>query len=490
MLLTFVASWSHVSRLFGLSTFLLLTVSVSAAEINVPATSSLSNGPTIAVSPGDTLVLEAVGLWRLDGGFQYTGPDGSEIYNPWVGGYPVPDPGTGAALIGSWDGISAFYIGSGATTIIAPAGASSLILACNDNGHTDNQGSVDVTYGPTGFVRGDANANGVVSIDDSEAILGFLFEGGLFPLGCSLVPAPDVMDVNDNEYLTIADYLALRCAVSGGCVIPVPNSCELDPTEDDQGFSSIDAAFTVTTDPTVTGPVGSHVMFLPVQLDIPEPIVGVTLILEYDATKMSLSASTPYLEPGGVSVEWDLRDLGDRVVVTVWTVEDGDILRAADPGNWQDVGSLVFDLNPEVTFPPMTWSSEADVDGVPFRATIVGTDFKDHHPVHAVGIFKFARGDANNDGSVNIGDPIDALGYLFQGYPDSVCQDAVDANNDGRIDVADPIFLLSYLFGSGCIIVGPYPECGLDTGGPGCGGHLLDTDLDELTCDTDGAGCQ
>jgi len=75
----------------------------------------------------------------------------------------------------------------------------------------------------------------------------------------------------------------------------------------------------------------------------------------------------------------------------------------------------------------------------------------------------FYRGEANQDGKVNIADAVALLGYLFGGAPEPECPDAVDCNDDGKVNVADAIALLGYLFGG----VGALPEpaggiCGPD----------------------------
>ncbi|MEM7260424.1 MAG: proprotein convertase P-domain-containing protein [Planctomycetota bacterium] len=59
----------------------------------------------------------------------------------------------------------------------------------------------------------------------------------------------------------------------------------------------------------------------------------------------------------------------------------------------------------------------------------------------------FRRGDANIDGSFDIGDAVATLGFLFTAaLPVPPCSDAMDSNDDGTIDVADAIFSLSALF--------------------------------------------
>ena len=41
------------------------------------------------------------------------------------------------------------------------------------------------------------------------------------------------------------------------------------------------------------------------------------------------------------------------------------------------------------------------------------------------------------------------LASLFQGGEEPPCDDAADANDDGDLNIADPVFVLNYLFASG-----------------------------------------
>ncbi|MGA1781395.1 MAG: plastocyanin/azurin family copper-binding protein [Planctomycetota bacterium] len=75
---------------------------------------------------------------------------------------------------------------------------------------------------------------------------------------------------------------------------------------------------------------------------------------------------------------------------------------------------------------------------------------------------RFLRGDANEDGVVEIADPIALLGVLFQGAAPSPCLDASDANDDGSVNIADAIHLLSYLFSQGAMPPAPFPAPGPD----------------------------
>ncbi|MEC9475912.1 MAG: hypothetical protein VX764_02610 [Planctomycetota bacterium] len=75
----------------------------------------------------------------------------------------------------------------------------------------------------------------------------------------------------------------------------------------------------------------------------------------------------------------------------------------------------------------------------------------------------FTRGDSNNDGGIDIGDPIYSLGVLFNGKGPAACDDACDANDDGSHDIADPVRVLSFLFSGALPLPAPtHPACGSD----------------------------
>lgn len=75
---------------------------------------------------------------------------------------------------------------------------------------------------------------------------------------------------------------------------------------------------------------------------------------------------------------------------------------------------------------------------------------------------ELVRGDVNKDGNVDITDPINILGYLFQGESAPACLDAADIDDSGSIDITDPIVLLTFLFGGGDAPAAPYPQPGHD----------------------------
>jgi hypothetical protein len=83
----------------------------------------------------------------------------------------------------------------------------------------------------------------------------------------------------------------------------------------------------------------------------------------------------------------------------------------------------------------------------------------------------FVRGDSNDDGDVNIADPITVLQFLFSGQDVIRCKDAADVDDNGAVTMTDPINLLNYLF-----IGGPAPATPFEEPGP-------DPAPDELPCE-------
>jgi hypothetical protein len=72
----------------------------------------------------------------------------------------------------------------------------------------------------------------------------------------------------------------------------------------------------------------------------------------------------------------------------------------------------------------------------------------------------YIRGDLDESGTVDIGDPIALLAYLFQGGAAPWCTAAGDVDGSGGIDIGDPIEALQYLFAGGEAPRHPFPACG------------------------------
>ncbi|MCK5124938.1 MAG: T9SS type A sorting domain-containing protein [candidate division Zixibacteria bacterium] len=72
-----------------------------------------------------------------------------------------------------------------------------------------------------------------------------------------------------------------------------------------------------------------------------------------------------------------------------------------------------------------------------------------------VTIETYMAGDANGNCSVNIGDAVYIINYVFKGGVAPSPLDAGDANGDGEINVGDVVFIINYIFRGG-----DAPQCG------------------------------
>ena len=73
----------------------------------------------------------------------------------------------------------------------------------------------------------------------------------------------------------------------------------------------------------------------------------------------------------------------------------------------------------------------------------------------------FRRGYTNGDDSLDIGDAIFLLNFLFRGDASPVPPEAGDINADGVVDLSDAVYLLEYLF-----LTGPPPPEPFTVPGP------------------------
>lgn len=97
----------------------------------------------------------------------------------------------------------------------------------------------------------------------------------------------------------------------------------------------------------------------------------------------------------------------------------------------------------------------------------------------------FVRGDANQDGVVDISDGSFILNYLFRGGSAPGCADPADANDDGVIDISDASHIYGFQLLGTAQMPAPYPNPGYDptSNDPAsCGDRPLDSQ--ENTPDT------
>ena len=84
----------------------------------------------------------------------------------------------------------------------------------------------------------------------------------------------------------------------------------------------------------------------------------------------------------------------------------------------------------------------------------VGGAYKDDYATIKYSPYLRPRGDANGDRTIDIGDVVYLINYLYKGAPPPNPLEVGNCNCDGVVDLGDVVFLINYLFKEG-----PPPDC-------------------------------
>ncbi len=332
------------------------------------------------------------------------------------------------------------------------------------------------------FLRGDANADGRLSIADVKQLLNFMFSG----------PAPpclDATDADDNGISDLADVVVvLQALFTGEREIPLPfPEIGPDPTPDD-----LDCRKYEISDPVVT----SDVLRLGDVEALPGDLVAVPLIVRSSADLSAFQAVvrydpaifTPVRPEGEALIEATFRSTAFGPLPRVFFLsilefpEEG-IFRVgflpsfiAPASIKRDEDQILLNLlgivSPQAEHGSVTLLefAEQETDFGVFQSEV--TEYGEprlpgmlvNGSITVKPLVRFVRGDSNVDGNINIADAIHMLRYMFAGGADLECRDAADVNDNGTNEISDTVGLLNFLFVGGLPPQDPWPECGLDKG--------------------------
>ncbi len=359
--------------------------------------------------------------------------------------------------------------------------------------------------GPVGldreFIRGDANSDGRVTIQDGLFVLEGQFRGGALPR------CEDAADFNDDGGVDLGDVVFFLNWFSGDIpVLPAPFPQKgVDPTGDrigcvsssvtppaidprfrmewnqplkvSQGQKNVEAFLGATT----AGPTGcfsiayrtsaAHIENL--RADFEGTVFPPDRRASFESSAFFLVEDLPLKDPGSrlFRVQAIFDDPPGQQVPFAATQR----ALAAEP-----LLRLVFDVRVDAPagakIAVLTPAVEADLD--PLRPAGLNEYCFEAKAVFpgAVGLVtlgierqalpELVRGDANLSGRVS---PIDAtfiLEVLFLSPGGSLddfrCKDAADVNDDGDITVSDALVLLNFIFGGGATPSPPFPGPGVD----------------------------
>ncbi len=160
-------------------------------------------------------------------------------------------------------------------------------------------------------------------------------------------------------------------------------------------------------------------------------------------------------------------NINDSVVITTLSLPDGD----SDIDYTQQListggtGLTVWaDKNNDLLSTGLVLSADGLISGIPsvgiFTFTAVATDnlgSNDEQFYSFEIIMSYICGDADGNGSIDIGDLVFMVAFMFSDGPPPAVLASIDIDGSGSIDIADLVALVDYMFG---IPTGPAPVCG------------------------------
>lgn len=359
---------------------------------------------------------------------------------------------------------------------------------------------------PARFIRGDVNADGILSQADILAVIRYFYHQN-----SRQPPCADAADFDDSSTIDITDMVNMASFLyMGGQALPrtpFPEPGE-DPTPDGLGCESTANApgggaaassareerdevdgqvidYIEFYSHRVSGFPGQRGIRVPITLSNVEEIDGFTVSVAVDSPKVWLEkidlprampgrnkpefspAYTERMEEGYLARSMFMDYLppfeGRRIPrgkgATVAYLVFG-LSAAAEVGERYRVH--VMDIPPESALRP-TPINEISVDGRSIRPAL---DRRGLEIVVARESELFVRGDLNRDRALNITDVILILRFLFIGET-LACLDPADVDDNGRVNISDVVILLDYLFNprlssASLILPEPFPNPGQD----------------------------
>lgn len=227
---------------------------------------------------------------------------------------------------------------------------------------------------------------------------------------------------------------------------------------------------------------GQNEVFMPLTIKHNEPLQGAQVAFSFDPeavelVRLDLGNDTSI---GRLRPELILHDIttnrSGRSVVTLGVLidfnppHDG---RTLGPGSGQRLVNLVFNVKRALRGGAETEVRLENSVGEPPINNIFISYNQSILPHLTPGVFRieelefppprmFVRGDADASLKIDVSDSVLMLDFLFLGRGEIRCVDAADVNDDGRLNIGDPVGLLHYLFLNGAIPRAPFPDFGLD----------------------------
>ncbi len=189
------------------------------------------------------------------------------------------------------------------------------------------------------------------------------------------------------------------------------------------------ASFAVSVNVTNTQPLQS----IEIPFSYADPLVA-----SYDSATVG-SRTVAFLPPAETAV-----DPFNKTVALRLTNSGAPL----DPGTGE-VMKLYFTLDPLALGGQSGSVDSATIGGSPLQLTAPAASYPPRFTPATVSTKFVLRGDADNSGTINIGDVTYLIARIFTGGPAPVTVQAGDADADQKVNLTDPVYLIAFIFSGG-----------------------------------------
>ncbi|MCP4567231.1 MAG: hypothetical protein GY841_06600 [FCB group bacterium] len=284
---------------------------------------------------------------------------------------------------------------------------------------------------------GDIDGSGVVNISDLIDLMNHIIHD--YPL----VTDPSVADVDECGSINIADAVFLMNYLFKGGSLPCQGSvtCSL-PTNGNQISLGCPVEILEYDDDTVA---------IPVYITNDIALEGLTIGLHYNSDDIEVvevdTAGT--VLPVGLERRTFIDPANNRILV-FWVklhdelpIQSGGLLATIRVRVPTGIPAQAVDFD-SLFYPPAGDFMFAPAGGGKIIPGYVDCGENDL----LIGP-QYICGDANNDESINVGDAVWLINYVFKNGPPPIPPEAGEVNCDGSLNVGDAVYLINYVFKSG-----------------------------------------
>ena len=318
------------------------------------------------------------------------------------------------------------------------------------------------------FRRGDCLVDGHVDLADAVHLAELLFNNPA-PFDCE-----DACDANDDGFHDVGDLISILSMVLDFLPLSAPGrNCGPDPTAD--SFWCDVACWA----PVIPAESPDHVVrvalqttpinevILEITMDTPDPLLAFSFGICHDPNELTMGDVTQVVDINQNPPEFlSVALLPDGVGFSAMMSFTNSTVFPA--GSDLRLFEIEYEADPAASgFTPVCpCDNLAPFDLLPLQLVTQSGDpvlpsTVCYEPMIVDPLFMM-RGDCNGDFGFNVGDAVYLLTFLFLSPVPLPCEDACDINDDGTLDLSDPVNYLTHLFAGG-------PPPAVPNFGSGCG---------------------